>query len=233
MYLSAGKGCKKIKSIRKGVKKTMMYLQTGITIFIQGLAFLYLKMSERNEKTQTGYKRVAGFFFSVLLTFLVAVLSKIYSENIVEFSKIMVIFQVLFCASVIDYRKKIIPNALLGIGALLRLLCYVAECLYLKVECRSLMLHDLFGLVMGAGTLFLIYFFSKGSVGLGDVKLFGILGMYLGFSFTFRILFLAVMFSALCAMYLLFIKHKSRKYSLAFAPFVFAGFLVSLLVELI
>ena len=33
----------------------MMYVQVGITIFIQGLAVFYVKMSEGNEKTQTGY----------------------------------------------------------------------------------------------------------------------------------------------------------------------------------
>lgn len=207
----------------------MVYLQIGITMLLQCLAFVYLKVEKQNEEKNISKKEIAVVLGSILFTVLIAVVAREKTENIAEYVKIMTLYQILFCAAIVDARKKIIPNLLIGFGICIRLLCYGLEVIWLKVEFAEMLLHDWFGVIAGAGVLLLVYLFSRQSIGLGDVKLFGVIGCYMGCSVTYTILFLAVLGSAMAAIYFVCVKKKKKDYNIAFAPFILLGYFVSVM----
>lgn len=207
----------------------MVYLQIGITILLQCFAFAYLKAEKKNEERNISNKEIAVALGSILLTVLVAVAARHKTENFAEYIKIMTLYQLLFCAAVVDAKKKIIPNLLIGFGGCIRVLCYGLEVFWLRLEPREMLLHDCLGVAAGAGVLLLVYLFSRQSIGLGDVKLFGIIGCYMGSSSTYTILFLSVLGSAMAAIYFVCVKKKKKNYNIAFAPFVLLGYFISVM----
>ncbi len=76
------------------------------------------------------------------------------------------------------------------------------------------------GAGLGAGFLVLSWI-SHGSIGAGDGAVLVATGVFLGFWENLRLLFLALILSALVAGYLLVIKRKGRKDRMPFIPFLF------------
>lgn len=209
----------------------MVYLQICITILLQCFALIYLKAERQNEERNNFIKEMAVALGSILLTVLVAVTARQKTANIAEYIKVMTLYQIVYCAAVVDARKKIIPNLLIGFGICIRVLCYGLEIFWLKADLKEILLHDFFGVLAGAGVLLLVYLFSKQSIGLGDVKLFGVIGCYMGFSSTYTVLFLSVLGSAIAAIYFVCVKKKKKNYNIAFAPFVLLGYFISIMLS--
>lgn len=79
------------------------------------------------------------------------------------------------------------------------------------------------------GFMCLLRLFSRGGLGLGDVKLTAVLGLYLGYSDTVLALFIAFFAGGVVATVLLVTGRASRHTRLAFGPFLALGALVTML----
>lgn len=107
------------------------------------------------------------------------------------------------------YNKYLVPLLLMGLG-------YGAFI-------EGNLLVSLKGLLFGAVFFFLIYLISKGGLGEGDVKLFSILGLFLG---PYRI---GILIFLACILQLAFSLVKGRSFSskLPFAPSICLGFFIT------
>lgn len=94
------------------------------------------------------------------------------------------------------------------------------------VDLGGMFLESFFSVVPGC-VCFLISHFSKEAFGYGDSLLIIICGLALGFSSCIEVLFLAFLFSGIHAMVLFVGKKKSRKYEIAFVPYLFLGVLIA------
>ncbi|MCU1531251.1 MAG: prepilin peptidase [Arthrobacter sp.] len=88
----------------------------------------------------------------------------------------------------------------------------------------------------GGGVLWLFYFLLRAAyppgMGFGDVKLAGVLGMYLGFlswGHVFAGTFAAFLFGGLWSLGLLAVRRGTLKSSIPFGPFMLAGTAVAML----
>lgn len=73
------------------------------------------------------------------------------------------------------------------------------------------------------------YSFTNQGIGGGDVKLFGVLGLFFGFELTLLLLFIACLTSLLIGFSLVYFNKLSRQTPFPFAPFIFLGsFIVAL-----
>lgn len=79
------------------------------------------------------------------------------------------------------------------------------------------------------GFMCLVRLFSRGGLGLGDVKLAAVIGLYLGYRDTLLALFLAFLFGGLVATFLLLTHRADYQSRLPFGPFLTAGTLVAML----
>lgn len=87
----------------------------------------------------------------------------------------------------------------------------------------------LIGGALGFGILLVIALVSRGGMGMGDVKLAAVIGIFVGYPTILLALFLAVMLGGLVSGGLLIAKVIGRRDPIAFGPFLAAGGIVTLL----
>lgn len=130
----------------------------------------------------------------------------------------------------IDYKKTIIPNRLLLYMLIIRGILLAVELLSFT-ENRMEILISAFG---GMGTGFLLflaaYFFSRKSIGLGDVKLTAMLGWYLGSSLIWLDVITALCLAAGYSVIQLLRKKLTMKDSIPLAPFFSIGTVLILII---
>ena len=86
---------------------------------------------------------------------------------------------------------------------------------------------SLIGAAVGFGILLVIAIISKGGMGGGDIKLFGVLGLALGLSGTLLTLFLASFIGAAAGIVGLLTKKVKKGQPVPFGPFIAMGALLS------
>lgn len=181
--------------------------------------------SKKAEKCLTGKRAVlAAVLLLALLQFFIC-----YIQNmpcgIHTKVKLCLLLALLAAVSLIDYVKKIIPNILVFSVMGFRLLWLIPEYLTKKNDFYATLWMDGIGFAVCFGILLLAALLSRRSIGMGDVKLFGAIGMTLGIIGAYNTLFYSMLCALAAALYIVLVKKKGRKYKIPFAPAVLAGYL--------
>lgn len=129
----------------------------------------------------------------------------------------------LFYAARIDCRQKRIPNELLFGLWKLRLVLLIMEAVLEKEQWMDLCLSSTAGFLMGGGLLFLCYLLSGGALGGADVKLFAVIGFYLGSRGIIPAMGFSLAFAAVDTIVKLLLKKMNFKEEIPLGPFVFLG----------
>ncbi len=138
-----------------------------------------------------------------------------------------VLSALLLALSVIDIQTKRLPNPITLTGAILA----VALTLLLK---RDDLLTMFLGGALGIGFLLLNWsigklLFKRDGVGMGDIKMAGMMGMFLGPFLTAEMFILSVFVAALIGTVFIISGKKGKFYKVPFGPYMAAGALVALL----
>lgn len=136
---------------------------------------------------------------------------------------IAVVYTIITILAGIDLKRKVIPNIILAVGFVVRILLLLHEWIASPETVRTSLLNMAAGFSFGLLFLLLLSFITRHGIGYGDVKMFAWLGFCLGLSDTYNILFYSVLAAAITGVYLLLIKKADRKKELPFAPFVYVG----------
>ena len=138
--------------------------------------------------------------------------------NYLNYLKLNLLLAIVAAAGVVDLK--------IGLGA--RVAIYVAEFfLYNEVFVPQIK-SDLIGFAFGFGFLLIVSLISRGALGFGDVKLFGIIGIMSGAICTYYTLIFCLIVSALVSTVLLITKKKGRKDSIPFGPCILIGYFVAI-----
>ena len=89
--------------------------------------------------------------------------------------------------------------------------------------------------IVGAGISFILLIIAlivKSALGMGDVKMFLVIGLLYGLVDTYSILLFSIIVMAIVSIILLLIKKATRKTAIPMAPFTAIGFLLSILAGL-
>lgn len=199
----------------------------SLGILFGGLVNMYTHFSERRKplfKWCIGllYRR-ANFSITVLVQVLVYIFLYEKYGLTLEFAGYGLLSSLLLAASVVDIKSRIIPNKLVVAGFVSG---FAVALLHLRIPA---VIDSLFGVLIAAFSLGIIYLFSKGGVGIGDVKLFACTGAFLGPGFTLYALILSTLMSGLTGAIMLIIRISNRKSEIPFAPFIFLGSLLTVL----
>ncbi|WP_058485234.1 prepilin peptidase [Defluviitalea phaphyphila] len=127
----------------------------------------------------------------------------------------------LLVIAVIDYKEKIIPNSLIIFGLVLGTLYNFVE-FFIK-KSTSPILNGTLGLVCGVVIILIIILISRGGMGAGDMKLMGVIGLFLEMKGIFLTLFLGCVIGGVIGIILLITKKKDRKSTIPFGPFLTLG----------
>ena len=183
------------------------------------LSYLYLKGSCRycGEKISPKYPIVEA------LNGILWVILYLRFGLSLEFYGFAVLSSLLLVISVIDLEIQEIPDGLSIFGL-------AAGIVFIAVQWdMNLVLSSFAGLLIGSGLFFLIAFFSKGGMGGGDIKLLGVLGIWVGWKMTLLLILLSFIIGALVSIFLLITKIKSRKDYIPFGPFIAIGAYIAII----
>lgn len=95
---------------------------------------------------------------------------------------------------------------------------------------RCSIIEMLLAILPGLLLLFLA-FITKGGIGEGDGMLLIVIGIFLGGAYAFKIFVYALFLSGSYALFLFIIRKKSRKYEMAFVPFLLLSFVGDILLR--
>jgi leader peptidase (prepilin peptidase)/N-methyltransferase len=148
----------------------------------------------------------------------------------VELAALAFLFSILIAVFFIDLKHMIIPNGMILIAAAGGVLVVVYNIFQpFRVFQPSFWYTPLIGMVSASGILFvialigLLIYKNDGAMGMGDVKLFIPIGMFLGWKLSLLTLFVSVMLGGITGIFLLIFKIKDRKSAIPFGPFIVAA----------
>ena len=185
-------------------------------------------------KKQSVLFTVLFFVMAVLLNYFVYLYSyktgdaALTSQPFI-FLKLAVVHMICACAALTDSKRCKIPNKLIVIGLISRAVIYIAEIITAWEYFRDIIINDLIGFAIGFVMLFVIAVITRGGIGFGDVKLFGVIGLMAGSGGVFAVLFLSLLFSSVTSIILMLIRKKTLRSSLPMAPSIYFGFAVTVI----
>lgn len=130
-------------------------------------------------------------------------------------------------AAVIDLKYKVIPNKLSLCMLILGVLSIGIEIAMAPVYWKYTLMNALIGAGIAGGIFLLANLVSKNGLGMGDVKLMALIGLYLGLEGALGAAMWAMVTAALAGGIMMAVKKAKLKTELALAPFFFLGTLVS------
>ena len=187
-------------------------------VFVKDFFSLYLK----NEKPKYIYMTVTAVIFIGLLY--------LYGFQLKTLAY-MILFPMLLCAFVIDYRLKIIPNRL-------NLTIFEVGLVYTFLEGIiniNIAIDMLLGMIAGAGIFLFITLVGgliagKEAMGFGDVKLMGGLGLFFGWRIIIIISLIAFLLGAIVGITLMLRKKKKSDEYIPFGPFIVISAVIAMFV---
>mgnify|MGYP002614109362 FL=1 len=187
-------------------------------VFVKDFFSLYLK----NEKPKYIYMTVTAVIFIGLLY--------LYGFQLKTLAY-MILFPMLLCAFVIDYRLKIIPNRL-------NLTIFEVGLVYTFLEGIiniNIAIDMLLGMIAGAGIFLFITLVGgliagKEAMGFGDVKLMGGLGLFFGWRTIIIISLIAFLLGAIVGIALMLRKKKKSDEYIPFGPFIVISAVIAMFV---
>lgn len=148
----------------------------------------------------------------------------------VDFTASAFIMSVLIAVFFIDIDHRIIPNGLVITGLSGAIPVFAYNIFHpLNIYGDSIWWNPLSGIPAGAGFLFLtavvglILYKSDNAMGMGDVKIFIPIGLFLGWRITIVALLAAIFLSGIASLIMLLAGLKKVKSTIAFGPFIVAG----------
>lgn len=161
----------------------------------------------------------------------VFMISRVY-ENVdtkLNLIKLIIFYVLLLICAWIDYKMKIIPNGMLLAGMCIRLIVYIFEYVNLGGDLRFELYSEGIALLLVVVLLIFAALTHKG-IGMGDIKLFGVMALYTGAFFVYSVLFVSVLLGAIIGIVMLLCFHKGKKTTIPFAPLILIGYIVTSIV---
>ena len=138
------------------------------------------------------------------------------------------VYALLGCAGSVDAVAHLLPNRLLGATAAWLAACGVVAVAMEPGRARTALTAALCALAVGSVSLALAY--VRTGLGLGDVKLAAVIGLWLGWFDPWMLAFglcVGVFLGGIAALLLLITRRASRKDPMAYGPYLIAGALLT------
>lgn len=181
-----------------------------------------------SKKLQIGYFVV----LAIACVLFVAFFQTIYVEtSLLHQVKLLTLILILFPTALVDHKVQLIPNDFMLGALIIRMIFYVIE-FFISPNMILMNLKDGFlSAAVIAGFFLIIHILFKNSIGMGDVKLFAIIGLYQGIWGASSAVFFSLVASFFLSVVLLLMKKVTKKDCISFAPSILLGTTISILLS--
>lgn len=202
----------------------------ALSVILSAIAFVLMIRDFRNENKEYKIDK-AVIAYSVIMVALVVYITCLlqfkYDNHVVYNAKRMCLLAIMWPLAFIDFKTYRIPNEFVIMGLACRAIIVPFEFLLVDGQVMSVILADL----VAAGALFLASVLCKlvikDSIGVGDIKLFLVMGLMLGLDGIWSSIFMALIVSFFIICFLLLTKKKTRKDVIPFGPALVIGTFIS------
>lgn len=182
-----------------------------------------------SSKEFTQFQRIIITVFVFTVSFASGCCIMQYFTDILNMSKMFVSLFCLTGAACVDFREHRIPNIfplfMAGLGIVFLTLGFILS----QDGAVSYVISSIFATVCTALCLLIASLLTKHGIGAGDIKLLCALSIIGGANVVGGTVFFGMIICALTAAVLLISKKKNMKESLPFGPFIYLGFIISVL----
>ena len=209
-----------------------------LVVVSTGLLYLYLIFREKDSQKITDFFTITyskkHIVFSIII-FAISVLTFLYSFFLMDITFLKAFMNAeialwLLVVGGIDLKEKIIPNELILSGIVFWAILTLIEIFVAQTSWQKALLFSFLGAGVCGGVLFIIALIVKSALGMGDVKMFFVIGLLYGLTNTYSIMFFSILIMAIISIVLLITKKVTRKTAVPMAPFVAFGFLINVLI---
>lgn len=171
---------------------------------------------------------LAALGFSILGVVLAGFSMKLYEVSFYYALKRLLLLEFLISVAYVDLKKRIIPNKLqlFGVGMFLCFSLY--EIFGLHMGLKQLALDSGKGVLLGGGVFLVCMLISGGGMGMGDVKLFSVIGLILGWIGVFNVTFWSVFGIAVYGIVMMCRKKMDKKSMVPMGPFALIGMCITI-----
>lgn len=190
----------------------------------------------RGKCRYCGLKISPRYFLVELLTGIVSVALVVKYGLTVDFVAFLFLTYILIVVFFIDLDHQIIPNELVIVGLIAGAILFVYN-LFLPFQIYSdnSWWNPLLGLVVGSGFLLgvsligLAIYKGDDVMGMGDVKIFAPIGLFLGWRMTLLALFMSVVLGGMSSLMLILLGKANRKSMIPFGPFIVGAAFITIM----
>lgn len=161
----------------------------------------------------------------------VYMLDLFYQSGFFFIVKRLALVTIMWPIAITDYRELRIPNKLILTGILLRVIILVMELFFEWDTLQTTVISEGIATIGAAVICIICMLISKGSLGMGDLKLMMLMGLMLGVEGICYAMFLSIFFSFAAAVILLVMRKKKKNDAIPFAPFILAGTVTAMILS--
>lgn len=182
-----------------------------------------LTFKNREIKSSIVYRAFTVLVLTIILTIQFRYVCEKDSTYVYSLIKWSTLFWGCYLLGWIDYKERIIPNKnILGLG-ITRIIFLVYELIVNFELWKRVLVYPVLGAFIGAMVIGVTLLIAGKGVGMGDVKLFLVIGAYVGSREILAVMTCSFLASAAVGVVLLILKKVKLKDSVPMAPFAFSG----------
>lgn len=180
-------------------------------------------------RSQFSKKQIVYFSFtSVLVMGIAVMLSNFYTTNIlIENVKRVCLLSMLAPIAYVDSKELRIPNKMIILGLVYRAIVIPIELFTYSGIRDSYIVSDIIAAALISVAAMLCRLVLHGGIGAGDIKLFVVMGLFLGLEGIWSSMFCTLIATFIVSVILLITKRKTKSDSIAFGPFLAIGTMLS------
>lgn len=182
-----------------------------------------IETTAEEQKIHSSKKEIILYFVIVLTSVGWTLLFHEYGYGPIKCIKYCCLLWGLVPIAYRDWKTQIIPNRWLVYLIIIRSVLLIAECFIYPDAILDNIIFILIGTLISGAVMFMAYVISRHEIGMGDVKLFMVIGMYVGVSLNYMVLLASLILSAIYGGIKLIKKDLKSKDAIPFAPFVLLG----------
>ena len=189
-----------------------------------------LKPFKLNDITVNTKSRLIYIIFAVVASAgIITLFNTLYASNsMVHCLKLLTLIECIIPMAAVDHRKHKIPNQFLLFALGLRVVFYIIEFIISVSSAFDTLKDNAIGAAVIGVFFLLISLVFKNSIGMGDIKLFAIMGLYQGLWGAFNSVFFSLLVSFFLAIGLLITRKKKRKDAISFGPSILLGTIIAI-----
>lgn len=199
-------------------------------LYIQRKQIFREKQINLKGLVPVGWKQIVYYILMPGSLLAIALMyNSFYELPLIYTLKRICVLAILWPVAVSDYQEFRIPNKLILYGFALRAPLLIAESIIQTDSVLETVVNEAIALIGATIVCIVCMILSRGSLGMGDLKLLMFMSAFLGVEGICYTMFVSIFFSAVIAIGLLIFKKKSRKDAIPFAPFILTGTFICLI----